>query len=578
MIVIATARNASKAPPSPELNPGLALSYSPLDPKEGTATFQKPVAIKRIAPALVSADLRGELVTPFLEAARVVTGIQHSNVARILEVGQVGNDVFLVMDYLMGETAATLMRQLHSRGETLDFALAAHIIADASAGLEAAHSLGVLHAQLTPHDLFIGYDGTVRVLDIGIAAARGRLAGESGAVGLGLEYSSPENCRKEPLDRRSDVFSLGTMLWELITGISPFERAKEADTKRAICEEEIVAPRNLVPSVPDDVSTITMTALARDADKRYGTAVALRQALLAARRRAGPGMSPALDLSRLMKRLFETRIRDKKEMLRRIDSGASIAGLDIGETEEPPLPPKKLAPEKSNPPQRLDQDEPSVIIAPSSSAKLLPVAVPDATAEGLAHAIDDATSASGIDDATPEPIPGLPSARKRARPTPQLAWALGLLLALAGTVFAALGVQRVLTRSSPPPASSEPTPAVPVVASAPASVAPAPANEGPAPAAVDKTSGAVPVEEALLHIDTVPTHAMIVIAGTKKGFSPLDLTLPKSGDALIVEIRHAGYQTIKERVVPDVNQRLKLTLVAARDPAAAGSAQYHKFE
>ena len=270
----------------------------------------------------------------------------------------------------------------------------------------------------------MGYDGSVRVLDIGIAAARSWLAGESGDVGLGVEYSSPERCKKEPLDRRTDVFSLGTMLWELNTGISPFERAKKADTIRSICEEQILAPHLVVPGLPEAISTITMKALERDKDERYASALALRQALIGLRRSGGAGGSPALDLGRLMKRLFEKRVADKAEMLHRIDAGKSIAGLDVRDAEEaaepvappakpvPPAPPSAPAkakpvppappsapektssasisviPRKSNPPQLVELDGPSVIIAPPppESGRALPVA---AAAPMAARSIGD---------------------------------------------------------------------------------------------------------------------------------------------------------------------------------------------
>jgi hypothetical protein len=119
---------------------------------------------------------------------------------------------------------------------------------------------------------------------------------------------------------------------------------------------------------------------------------------------------------------------------------------------------------------------------------------------------------------------------------------------------------------------------LPVIASASA----LPVNDVPAPPASSMIAAALPApaEETELHIETVPTRATIVIAGTKKGVSPLDLKLPKGREAITIEIRRAGFQTLKERVVPDVNQRLKLTLLVARDRATggAGSAEYHKFE
>jgi len=603
-IVIAKAGKA--AAPEAALGSNLALSYSPLAPNEGTTTFQKPVAIKILAPALAREPQRLE---PFLSTARAAIEVKHSSVAQLYEVGQDGSDVFLVMDYVAGETAASLMRQLHSVGETLDYKLAAHIIAEAAGGLEAAHAAGILHEQLTPHDLFVGYDGSVRVLDIGVAAARSWLAGESGEVGPGIEYSSPERCKKEPLDRRTDIFSLGTMLWELTTGISPFERAKKADMVRAICEENILPPHCVVPGLPEVVSVVTMKALERETDERYPTALALRQALIGLRR-GGAGTSPGLELGKLMKRLFEKRVADKAQMLHRIDAGKSIEGLDVcdgsGDGAEPnsqaaPVPPAapskpsapvkpsapaksstppgktssasiSVAPPKSNPPPLVELDSPSVIIAP-----------PPAAAPFTAHD----TEAMPFAPVTPLAVAGVPA--KKGSFAMLLAGGALLLVLAAGAL--AFGFRKGDTSDKTRPAATIPTLAVTAGTTGTAgttstsSTPSAPDPSGPpttasAEPATAPTAEAPLEEEVLLHIDTVPSHAPIFVAGNKMGVSPLDMHVPKRTSSFTLEIRHPGYQTLRERVVPDVNQRLKLTLVAAGGaaPPTAASAPYHKFQ
>lgn len=585
-VLVGTARSASAAPTPANVGSGLALSYSPLPANEGTTTFQKPVAIKLIAPSLVgNGDAHAEALAGFLDTARAVTKIRHANVAQIHEVGQVDTNVFLVMDYLMGETAATLMRQLQSRGETLDFLLGAHLIAEASAGLEAAHAAGILHGELTPHDLFVGYDGSVRVLDIGIAGARRRLAGELDDGRLGLEYSSPERCKNEVLDRQSDVFSLGTMLWEVNTGMSPFERAKAADTRRAICEEPIVPPGSIVPGLAEQVSTITMKALERDKTKRYATALAVRQALIGLKRSLGATGSPTLDLSKLMKRLFETRAHDKAEMLRRINAGSSIAGLDVREEDEPgaenppsvsivsavqtkPSAPITMAPPKSTPPKLIELDSPSVIIKKTSpdvaviAASLTTDAPPFAAPLPVTPAT--AVAADTGEQAKRQPPNWLP--RLIAIVALCFVGGVGVAFALRGGTAEKTSPAARLVQSPPPVVATPSTP---------------PTNDVPVPVPAATSAAAPPIEEALIHVETVPSRAAIFVAGAKAGLSPLDLKLPKGTEAIGVEIRHAGYQTVKERVVPDVNQRLKITLTRDSAPAHAApgaTAPYHKFE
>jgi len=351
----------------------------------------------------------------------------------------------------------------------------------------------------------------------------------------------------------------------------------------------------------DRAEQLDPTALEREKDKRYATTIALRQALLGLRQSSGVGASPVGDLSKLMKRLFATRVKDKLEMLKRINLGASIADLDVTEVEDdapkseapkseapkseapkneapaalgPPLPPVAapvtVSPHKSNPPELVEYKEPSVIITS-----------PGAATPALA-AIEAATDAPfGFVEAPVEAS----SPRTPARSVVPFVLGAVLLLGLGGAALA-VGLRRAkpeVTASSSstkpvpvPTAPTAPTAPLPVVASASA----LPANDVPAPPASSATAAALPApaEETELHIETVPARATIFIAGTKKGVSPLDLKLPKSREAITIEIRRAGFKTLKERVVPDVNQRLKLTLAVARDPGGTGSADYHKFE
>jgi serine/threonine-protein kinase len=597
-ILIATARSSEPG----KIDTSLGLSYSPLPSNEKTQTFQRPVAIKRLSRQLTR---KSDALKQFLDSARAATDIRHSNIAHIHEVGHTGDEVYLVMDYMMGESVATLMRELQSVGENLDFTIAATIVAEACAGLEAAHGLGILHERLTPHDIFVGYDGTVRVLDVGIAAPRARMIDDSLGAALELQYSSPERCQKEKLGPQTDVFSLGAMLWELNSGISPFERAKEADIIKAICMEPMVSPASVLRGLPEHVSRITMRALAREKERRYPTALALRQALLESVRRLGLGASPIDDLGHIMKRIFEKRVHDKEEMLRRIVAGKSISGLDVREKDaSASLPPPRLSkplPSEHDP----DPKEPSVIIKPPTNPNLseeVAAAMPPPPPTPIASALEappalvtspDAVYAQGID----EPIAGV--APRPVRPMIIAAAVAALVIggiALAVRLQGRGGPVATVPSTGPSVARPPPPPATPTPASSPLAVESAqppavPSSvvtvDPPVPSASSSSSATTTtmLEETVLHIETVPPHAAIFVGGVKKGTAPYDLNLPRSNSPVIVELRIPGYQTAKERVTPDVNQKLKITLDKAgvvRGPttstAPTGSAPYHKFQ
>jgi|CXWL01.1.fsa_nt_gi serine/threonine-protein kinase len=303
----------------------------------GPGGFQRPVALKRILPHLTrSASFRDM----FLDEARIVARIRHDNVVAIHELVSDGGELFMVLEYLEGESAAGLMRRLAMRGEFLDFALAAHICAEACAGLHAAHELAdasganlkLVHRDVSPQNVFVTYDGQVKVLDFGIAKAADRtVRTETGHIKGKFEYMSPEQCQDKPIDRRSDVFALGTLLFELSTGRRLFQRANQLLTMRAICDEPLVVPSSITQGYPPGLEQVCLRALARDPSDRYATAALMRTALLAvATQRAQP---PKDELATLMRNVFSDRVAEKSEMLRQVRAGAQVTRLPAPETD-----------------------------------------------------------------------------------------------------------------------------------------------------------------------------------------------------------------------------------------------------
>lgn len=282
---------------------------------EGPGQFQRTVAVKRVLPHLVEDARFREM---FLDEARVTAAIHHPCVAEVYDLVDDG-EVYLVMEYVAGETVLRLARTLRRAHRPLPWHLAAHVVAQASAGLHAAHTLRlgsvpqpVIHRDVSPHNILVGYDGEVKVIDFGIAKMRGQEGRtQAGEVKGKFAYMSPEQARSQELDPRTDVFSLGIVLWELLTGRRLFGREDEVATLQAVLHEDIVAPSVVVPEIPDELDQIALMALSRDPEERQESADELRRQLESVLA-AHDTRDPRAELRELMREQFAERISTKE--------------------------------------------------------------------------------------------------------------------------------------------------------------------------------------------------------------------------------------------------------------------------
>jgi serine/threonine-protein kinase len=246
---------------------------------KGERNFSKWVAVKVIHRQFAG-DPKFERM--FLNEARLLARIDHPNVCSLFDFGEVHGTFYLAMEYLHGQTLHKLMTQAHSRGVPLSHGCAARIIADAADGLHAAHELltehgssaNVVHRDVSPTNLVVLYSGVTKVLDFGIArsADREEELTQVDEIKGKLTYMAPEQLRREQIDRRSDVFSLGIVLWEMTCGRRLFRRNHEGETVVAILQDPIPTPSSVVGSYPRELERIVMRALMRDRSLRYQTA------------------------------------------------------------------------------------------------------------------------------------------------------------------------------------------------------------------------------------------------------------------------------------------------------------------
>jgi eukaryotic-like serine/threonine-protein kinase len=251
----------------------------------------------------------------FLDEARLAAQLQHANIAQVYDIGKLGDSYFFTMEYVHGETVRNLLQRSYGLRRPIPISAVLPIIAGAAAGLHHAHErkgydgkhLGIVHRDVSPSNLMISYEGTVKVVDFGVAKAAHRdTETRSGTVKGKITYMSPEQCRGHDLDRRSDLFALGIVMWEMLTTERLFRRASDFENMQAIVSEEVAPPSKLRPDVPPEVDRIVMKLLAKSPADRYQTADELHEAIEAVAVATGTSLATA-SLGRFMRELFGQR-------------------------------------------------------------------------------------------------------------------------------------------------------------------------------------------------------------------------------------------------------------------------------
>ncbi|HEY4106313.1 MAG TPA: protein kinase [Polyangiaceae bacterium] len=316
----------------------------------GTRGFQKMVAIKTMLPGLVD-DLHFERM--FLDEASLASQVRHPHVIEIMDLGEVDRILYLVMEWVDGEPLNIIMKYAATRGG-IPLAIAVSIAAQACRGLHAAHELrdengtlvGLVHRDVSPQNVLLTYEGVVKVVDFGVAKATSRASNETEAGQLKgkIAYMSPEQLRGERIDRRTDVFAMGILLYMMTTGTHPFRGDDQAQTIRRISSDELVTPpSSIVPGYPAGLEAVVMQALAKDASKRYPTA---NDMLIGLTRALPPSMRPSTDeeVAEFLRSLLPDRLEKRKVAIKgaleaadRREAGKSVPRMaDDGVPDEAP--------------------------------------------------------------------------------------------------------------------------------------------------------------------------------------------------------------------------------------------------
>jgi serine/threonine protein kinase len=311
----------------------------------GPVGFSRTVAIKRLHPQFASDP---EFVSMFLDEAHLAAHIRHPNVAATLDVVALEGELFLVMDYVQGESLSRLIRAARHAGEPVPVPIAASVLAGALHGLHAAHeatgdrgeALAIVHRDVSPQNIVVGVDGTARVLDFGVAKAVGRLqTTREGQLKGKMAYMAVEQLRGAPVDRRTDVYAVGVVLWETLVGRKPFDGDNDVEVFGKVLDAPIEPPGRFVPGVPPELDAIVMRALAREAQDRFATARDMARAI----ERAVPPIAAA-DVGEWVERMAEKMLASRAGVVARIERSSptsaspTVEANDAAATQVSPAP------------------------------------------------------------------------------------------------------------------------------------------------------------------------------------------------------------------------------------------------
>jgi serine/threonine protein kinase len=245
----------------------------------GPAGFARTVAIKQLHPQYAKDP---DFVAMFLDEARLAARIRHPNVVSTLDVVATDGQIFLVMDYVQGESLSRLVRAEVLSQDASNPLIVATVLSGVLHGLHAAHeardergeALHIVHRDVSPQNILVGVDGTPRVVDFGVAKAMGRVhTTKDGRLKGKLAYMPPEQLRGRAVTRQTDVYSAAVVLWEALTGRRLISGDTEAEVVTAILHGEIPPPSDLAPHVPPAFDAVVQRGLERDLDRRYSTAL-----------------------------------------------------------------------------------------------------------------------------------------------------------------------------------------------------------------------------------------------------------------------------------------------------------------
>ncbi|HLT28671.1 MAG TPA: protein kinase [Myxococcaceae bacterium] len=566
----------------------------------GENGFEKFLVMKKILSQFAESQ---EFVEMLFAEARANARLTHPNIVQTFDMGTMDGAAYITMEYVRGPDLKRLLKELGRKRHPLPVQHALRIVAEIAAGLHYAHSYvdpnglahPVVHRDVSPHNILVSLDGAIKLSDFGIAKVQGEERTEAGVIKGKVSYLSPEAACGRPLDARNDVFSLGVVLFELLTGKRPFKRDHDAATINAIVREPAPNPSELNPSIPQDVSDVVLRALVKDPSRRTPSAGVVHEELEAVMVRHRMTSTPFA-----VAQFFKEVLEDKLAEFAPPNTGSNPSirrPAPVSRTDEPASKPAP-APELGI---RLPEVEGGA--SGSNAAPSPAVGSPDpAPAPGVESAVPPAMEARRVPPIAggrvPLPGPGPASTAPSSRPSgaisnvPPAAGAISNVSPAAGAISnvppAAGAISNVPPASGAisnvPPAAgaiSNVPPAAGAISNVPPMATPAPAQieagEDEVEALLAGLKERSATGEILLPVEAQPAAGALVAAPEVSPDAPANgASTPQSASASETEPVEPQPSSEKQEQGPVVSAKAApaKALSATRDPGSAGKTRW----
>lgn len=538
----------------------------------GVEGFSRRVVVKRMLPQLA---VRPDFVEMFLDEARLAANLAHPNIVQVFNLGQVDGTYFMAMELIDGPHLGALFAHSLRQRRPLPIELCVYTVARAADGLHYAHeqrdpstgqALNIVHRDISPQNILVSRHGDVKVTDFGVAKAETQQSKtRTGIIKGKVSYMSPEQCLGEPVDRRTDVFALGVVLYELLTRRRLYREKSDLLIMQRITSEELKPPSSLNPAVDPELDRIATTALAKAREDRYATTADLSEALDVWLATQGHADCRA-QLQRWMEAhadglgigTVETSTGSSAtgtpswEKSGAEAAAAALEGGEEGTVSTPALEPARDPLSGKHPAVTADD----LRISPSQIEHTLIEGAPSADGPVLAHEtlVLPAPSTSELEESvasTGSHEVELPAeALGRSAPRRPMAALVGGAMAL-GLLIVSLGLFAASDGEEAQDASDVVTVEAAVRPSEPSASPAAPAEDtaAPADAAASEEGAEGAADKPILRVETVPPGVLVVIDGKPQEDSPLERALDKApGDIVEVRAVFADQPPVSEKV------------------------------
>jgi serine/threonine-protein kinase len=442
----------------------------------GPAGFSRIVAAKRLHRHLASdQDFSGMLI----DEARLAARIRHPNVVSTLDVIAEREELIVVMEYVHGESAAKLARQVHAKKQLVDRRIVGSILIEALHGLHAAHEatdergrpLGIVHRDVSPHNLLLGVDGITRIADFGIAKAAGRLqVTRDQAIKGKIAYMAPEQIQHGEVTRATDVFAASIVLWELLTGRSLFVGESDGQTVYNVLQSKIPAPSEIVPDVSSALDAVVLRGLSRDPRERYRTA---REMALDLERCTEPIRHS--EIGTWLESVAGEALAERARLILEVETPAQGSDADAGGSPVE-APPRAIGSAESVPPRA----EPLAALDVSVVKQTRRVSPSASAAASMAAAPSAASGPSSPPSRSEYSQVNVHVSDQETEPPRSRAWPRWVLIAVAAAAVGALALTRLGWWSEPRESAAPSEPAPVLVAGPPSAEPPPPASSAAA--------------------------------------------------------------------------------------------------